>query len=386
MSEVALRTYLAEPGRLRYRRIAFLLGAGASYDHGYPLVREFLSPQYFRWLCDQCAALPAGYGSPDVMFQDFLAAVERYRAISEDFEQVLSTVYARRGTYAELLDFVYRALATAYEITLSSEMSSTVEYLGLAAMMLEHPAAGDITIVTFNYDTGIEDALSSMSRLVAGRIPAERLFFNYGFRQPVQSAVSPHILNLATNLPNVYPAGRVHVLKPHGSINMMLCPACAAVIYFPFQTLTRGPAEPLKEACPACSGGPLQRLIVPPGKRKQMPPALAQLWQAAESALATSDIVVITGYSMPEYDVEARDLIGRALRGKTVLLVDPRPSQDAVGFLRTIPGAAVEILEVTTTAFLRSEMDRYDPRFRPALAPGCMPVYLDRHLLQGHPR
>ena len=54
--------HLAEPRRLRYRRGALLLGAGASYDHGYPLVGDFLSDHYYRWLFDQCAALPASFG------------------------------------------------------------------------------------------------------------------------------------------------------------------------------------------------------------------------------------------------------------------------------------------------------------------------------------
>ena len=125
----AVITYLVEPDRLRFRRIVFVLGAGASYDHGYPLVREFLSSQYFRWLCDQCAGMPAGYGDQKDMLEEFLAAVDRYRLVAADFERVLSALYPNPTAYAKAVDFVYRALATAYEITQSNNLGSTAEHL-----------------------------------------------------------------------------------------------------------------------------------------------------------------------------------------------------------------------------------------------------------------
>ena len=95
--------HLAEPRRLPYRRVALLLGAGASYDHGYPLVGEFLSDHYYRWLFDQCAALPASFG--EAKLDDFLTGVGRYRAIANDFEELLSRVYGQPELYAELLEF-----------------------------------------------------------------------------------------------------------------------------------------------------------------------------------------------------------------------------------------------------------------------------------------
>ena len=235
---------------------------------------------------------------------------------------------------------------------LYSQLGSTSEYLGLATMMLEHPEEGNVAVVTFNYDTSVEEAISIISTLMAEHWPAERLFFNYGIRHPVQSASPANVLNWASRLPNTFPAGRISILKPHGSANLLHCSACAAVVYFPFQALAAGPADPYKGLCPACSAGPLERLIVPPGKRKQMPPALEHVWQASESALESSDLVVIAGYSMQAYDTEARDLIGSTLRGKAVLFVDPKPSPDAVAFLRGISGTSVEVLSTTATLFL----------------------------------
>ncbi len=303
-----------------------------------------------------------------------------------NFEQVLSALYRNRAAYAEAVNFVYRTLATVYEITQSSELGSTAEHLGLATLMLEHPEEGGVSVVTFNYDMAVEDAICGLSRLAAGQLPAGCLFFRYGFRQRVLSAVPPETMNLATT-PNTYPDGRVTVLKLHGSINLLSCPSCDALAYFPFQVLTHGPADYLKASCPCCHrGGPPEPLIVPPGERKELPPALEELWQAAESMLESSSVVVIAGYSMPEYDKEARRFLRQTLQCKQVILVDPQPSEDAIGFLRKIPGVQVDVLAMTATAFLRNEVNRYNPRLLPKLAPDCAPVYLDRHLMQDLPR
>jgi NAD-dependent SIR2 family protein deacetylase len=376
--------YLAETRRLRYERIVLLLGAGASYDHGYPLVGEFLSPQYYRWLFDECAAMPASFG--DAKLDYFLAAIDRYRGVASNFEEVLSQVYGQEEPYAELVEFVCRTLHLGYELKLYSQVGSTAEFLGLASMILEHRAEGDVAVVTFNYDTSVEEALSAVSDMLASRWAKDRLFFNYGFRQPVQSTVPADLLNWASRLPNKYPAGRVSILKPHGSANLLHCEACGATVYFPFQALARGLADPFAERCPTCSAPRLQRLIVPPGKRKQIPPALEQVWLAAEAALASADFVVIAGYSMPAYDIEARELVGRTLHGKGVLYVDPTPSADAVAFLRGIPGARVEVMAATATAFLQSELDRYDTRLRSTFEPLCSIEYLYPELREGHPR
>jgi NAD-dependent SIR2 family protein deacetylase len=377
-------TYLAGPRKLRSRRVALVLGAGASYDHGYPLVGEFLSEQYYRWLFDQCAAIPGSFGEAQLEY--FVAGVSRYRTIADNFEEVLSRVYGQPEPYAELVEFVCRTLHLAYEPKLYSQLGSTAEYLGLATMMLEHPAGGDVAVVTFNYDTSVEEAISSVSTLTAKRWPAERLFFNYGFRQPVQSAAAENIVNWASRLPGTYPAGRISILKPHGSANLLHCSACGAVAYFPFQALGPGPADSYNKQCPVCTADSLARLIVPPGKRKQIPLALEQVWQAAESALESSELVVIAGYSVPAYDTEARDLMGRTLRDKRVVYVDLKPSPDTVAFLHGISGTSVEILTTTASSFLRSEVDRYDPRIRPTFEPLCATAYLYPELLEGHPR
>src|SRR5215831_13415060 len=93
--------------RFRHRNVVFFLGAGASYDHGYPLVGEFLSSRYLTWLCDQCEGLPAGAASMLPDNRDALSyALDEAKAFSKtstNFEEVLST-YFEGDSYKRVLD------------------------------------------------------------------------------------------------------------------------------------------------------------------------------------------------------------------------------------------------------------------------------------------
>ena len=71
---------------------------------------------------------------------------------------------------------------------LYSQLGSTSEYLGLATMMLEHPEEGNVAVVTFNYDTSVEEAISIISTLMAEHWPAGATFLQLWNPTPFQSA------------------------------------------------------------------------------------------------------------------------------------------------------------------------------------------------------
>lgn len=156
-----MSAYLSQaPGVLKVRNIVFLLGAGASYDHGYPLVREFVSPKYLAWLHDQWIGLPG-------VFTDWpqrRAEAEEFRKISENFEEVLSTAFETPDLYKRVLDYAWWLFGTAADIAHSSDFITTAEYYGLAGLLVELNHAGRCSVVSFNYDTAVEDAVSSLSR------------------------------------------------------------------------------------------------------------------------------------------------------------------------------------------------------------------------------
>jgi NAD-dependent SIR2 family protein deacetylase len=380
-----MHAYLSvAPGFLRPQNVLFVLGAGASYDHGYPLVGEFLNTKYLTWLCDQCAGMPAGLGDP----ASRVAEAEQFRKISENFEELLSTAFETSAFYKRVLDYAYWLLGTAWEIDHSRTFGTTAEYFGLATLMIDLSRSGQCSVITFNYDTAVEDALSSVSRILARRgTPNELLYFNYGYEKAVLSVFPERMIDFSgSGLPASYPNGRVPVIKLHGSVTTLACGKCGAVHYLPIDTLSPDRAELFVKPCKSCGESSLQLLMVPPGKRKKIPIALDQLWTKAQSELASSALVIIAGYSMPEYDVEARSMLQTALRNKDVLLVDPAPNASAIEFLRNTAKVNLSVIRETTAAFLRQELSACVPGLVDKIADGCAPIYMYREKMAGHPR
>lgn len=384
----AMQAYLSvAPGLLRAQNVLFMLGAGASYDHGYPLVGEFLSTKYLNWLCDQCAGMPAGQGDPAPR----LAEAEQFRKTSENFEEVLSAAFETSAFYKRVLDYAHWLLGTVWEIDhCRSQLHTTVEYFGLATLMFEISHAAQCSVITFNYDTAVEDALSVFGRLLALKgAPKESLYFNYGFEQPVLNVLPERtITEFISDLPRSYPNGRVPVLKLHGSVTTLICGKCGTVHYLPMDALSPSRAGRALNAnsCKSCGDRSLQPLMVPPGKRKKIPIALDQLWTKAQGELASSALVVIAGYSMPEYDVEARSMLQSALRNKNVLLIDPAPNASAIEFLSKTAKVNLSVIRQTTAAFLRQELSVFAPWLVDKYAEMCAPVYLYSEKMVGHCR
>jgi hypothetical protein len=155
--------------------------------------------------------------------------------------------------------------------------------------------------------------------------------------------------------------------------------------YFPMDTLLD--AKPYaNKPCQSCGDTSLQPLLVPPGKRKKIPIALDQLWSRAQDELASTALVVIAGYSMPEYDGEARSMLQTALRNKDVLLVDPAPNASAIEFLSNTAKVNLCVIRQTTAAFLRQELSVFVPGLVDKVAEACAPIYLYGERMAGHPR
>jgi NAD-dependent SIR2 family protein deacetylase len=390
--------YLTDKHRFRYRNVVFLLGAGASYDHGYPLVGEFLSPKYLRWLCDQCAGLGAGAGamlpegSDELSYA--LSEAEAFKQLSDHFEEVLSKSFdGPPPAYDRVLAYTNWVLASAWSMVHSSELMSTAEYMGLAIMLLDLNQTGNSCVITFNYDTSAEDAISSCSSALADGSSEESLFFNYGFEDRIWDLWPKHHLNFSTTiLPHTYPDSGVLVLKLHGSVNLLACRQCSALHYSSLEALSHRfmfqSRDLLDEvhACKVCGGRPLNLLLVPPGKRKRPGEVLKQLWRTAAERLSAADLVVLGGYSVPAYDEEARLLLQTNLKGKDVLLVDPFPGQQTIDFLRTEARSTLRVLRQGFSEFLRYEINTYNPNFLDKVEEHCRPLYLYPERLQGHPR
>ena len=88
-----------------------------------------------------------------------------------------------------------------------------------------------------------------------------------------------------------------------------------------------------------------QILVVPPIPEKLMPPELYNVWQSAEEHLANSDVWLVCGYSLPEYDEALREFFSRTAkhsRAKHLIICDPE-AEAVAGRWRDVFEVAPEV-------------------------------------------
>ena len=244
------------------------------------------------------------------------------------------------------------------------------------------------TVLTFNYDTLIDEALFESGKLThsaygvdfAGVIKEMTPGEDHSFGKA-------HYGILAD-----YQESPVQLLKLHGSLNWVKCPVCdssyldvgtegmAFMIrlrrYFEWliKHLANSDKNPrvadwLREVdpvvlhfeCPRCGGRPLQRVIIPPTLHKSFTKNIFQLqWYRAAKSLAPGiqgkakedyDLIVI-GYSLPQTDYFSRLLFSLSREPRSITLVSP--TNDRVGVFQSAFGGLVLPRHVHPDEFFES--------------------------------
>jgi hypothetical protein len=183
------------------------------------------------------------------------------------------------------------------------------------------------TIITLNYDTGIEDS---------DILPVSRGVNQVFFGQVVNPLKVEELRD-----------GDFSLIKLHGSVDYMTCgnPDCPtrSVLYYETQTRDRS-------FCPAC-GSDFQSTIIPPGANKALIryPALTVLARIAEEALLRCERLVLWGYSCPPTDHHIAWLLrfaAKAHRGVKlipVIVIDPNYLEVQMNLKRVLtPGGTVQ--------------------------------------------
>lgn len=162
------------------------------------------------------------------------------------------------------------------------------------AALREYPCVlGDVTredtVITFNYDLGIETYGSRKGR--------ESLMWHMADNaNGVLCDTRPPNLEFGSKTP----AGENLLLKLHGSTNYRVCSYPECTTQLSICDPWRGQADGM---CPVC-GADLERVIVPPSMLKPFRkyPRLALLWRLAGAALNRAYRIVIWGFSCPMTD------------------------------------------------------------------------------------
>lgn len=149
-----------------------------------------------------------------------------------------------------------------------------------------------ITVLTTNWDICIERALRPYpTRYSPG--------FHYGLGQEVLTGAHVHPMNREYRA-NPHISGTIPLLKLHGSLSWAVQSDDVLVKYGDLRPALR-------------QKGQKRIALVPPIEEKFIPIWLRGLWEQARTALSTASIVLVVGYSFPEYDLQIWDLFRSGL-------------------------------------------------------------------------
>jgi hypothetical protein len=321
----------------------YILGAGFSYDGGLPLITGFLERMgdSIAWLHDNQRTSEAEAIEQVFDFR-LKAAGTAYRSNIdvENIEELFSLASASEGeshtdyvtkAIAATLDFaqrtsppseaylnakVVRDLPQRWRMLNQEEGANSGGYTH--ACPLYHLYSGVLsgyfcdqspnmrnTIITFNYDTLVEDALSDLG------VP-----FHYG--------LSSTSANLETEakcvLSDQASANTIPILKLHGSINWSV----------PNSHNERVDVHGSYGDLRARNG---RVLLLPPTWRKAFGGHLMGIWETALRSISEATRIIIIGFSMPPTDTHFKYLIASGLRDnislRKLIFVNPGFRQES---------------------------------------------------------
>jgi hypothetical protein len=296
----------------------YILGAGFSYNAGLPLMSNFLTVmrESMDWL--EQSQRPE-ITAIDEVFEFRLrasGAAYRTKVDVENIEELFSLASASEN------ELVARAIPSAIAATLEyaeqrtsyiplswqdppnfTQTTTTTKrvpiydvYAGLISGRFCRSAIGEMrnTVITFNYDTLLENSLAAL------QIPFDYYIPNAHLHDSARA-----ILQDQTALP---------VLKLHGSVNwgIQITQDSPSTIYGTYRDLRDVGDKPL---------------LVPPTWRKSFGGVLIKVWEEALKALKEATRIVIVGFSIPPTDTHFKYLLSAGLRDnislRNIIFVNP---------------------------------------------------------------
>lgn len=296
-------------------KTAIFLGAGASKSEGAPLQGE-LFKQYFSMVKTDTKFTEMkrelnnffkeiffintdlnNDGFPT--FEEVLGVIEQAIARNEtlknyELDNISSNINKLRKTRLNII------LSMAYIIHENLKTYNKLHEL-MCKKLSKFFLIKDVLFLTTNYDILIDNALM---KLLDTRY---NLSVDYGIE--------------LTNFNNPYDWRRptpnsVLLLKLHGSLNWLFCPACNTVTLTPKEkgVVTRllyGMYDSEKSKCPDCENTYVP-LIIPPSFFKDMSNYyIGTIWNKAEQELRKVEHIIFCGYSFPDADIHIKYLLKR---------------------------------------------------------------------------
>jgi hypothetical protein len=288
----------------RFSMTTFVLGAGASLHAGYPLAAG-LGNRLTDWLAENPNEVNELYGSN-------LRSLRELYGDLNDLEQILTEIQeCPPDSIASTMDDIGRRYAIRNMRLMIPEYfrSLRVRPSRLYEKFARTKVRPDDVVITFNYDVALERELKKAELWEIGD--------GYGFSLGIEAI----------------PFSPVRVFKLHGSCNWLeipfqgmtgffqssLPPLGSRPIILPAEFEFLGYPDGVSDPeTPSGAAGAYPAIVLPTlNKRfyentsygRELESFWSSLWTHAETALRSSDRIVILGYSMPRADEKARELL-----------------------------------------------------------------------------
>lgn len=281
--------------------ITVILGAGFSYIGGFPLASELFNE------------------SPEV------DRIVRQRLVGRVIRQWRLWQESTGGTPEQYLAFLHQKndrnwLDALWFVGLVIALKvGRVEFVGMKPTITRHnldrttqiPSIEDfwsiifrrtfdVSVITTNYDILPERGLRMMPR---PRVHRPGFHYGNGVEELAGGGYPSY-----SHIQKSKISGSVPLYKLHGSISWSFRSGCL-IRYHDCRSAIRGDAA-----------------IVAPMTSKVIPHYLKVTWHQAANALASSNIWIVVGYSLPDYDKAVRDLLSENGKHKPQIhIFDPNP-------------------------------------------------------------
>ncbi|MDR4496345.1 MAG: hypothetical protein MRK02_00175 [Candidatus Scalindua sp.] len=329
------KSYSKEKEGLSYQKTVYVLGAGFSYDGGFPLQSHILN----RIL------------DSSVHAEDIIATTDRFFLSKEPLKQFLDKVFhfsknpsledvftlldqtiARReyclgyswSDLDQIRDTLKRAILTTLHFSLDNlkdKQKLFYEKLGLHFIFRRLKDKIDkqtFSIISLNWDPLVEESIYwNIANLKSERlVDVDFCCFSNPFGEN-----SRHTASILQKSKGIY---NIKILKLHGSTNWLLCPNCNRLYTGIGSETDIWNLYCASQECPHC----IKKLnIAEDDKKPILEPFLItptftkvfdnnhiqMIWHNAHVELSEADKIVFIGYSLPEADYHFRTLLRRAV-------------------------------------------------------------------------
>ena len=343
------------------RKTVYIIGAGYSYDAGYPLQTDIL-----KKVLDYKFSILSGRNEKafDRLSNIFLPAKESYKYMPEqgaytyippshttlieflnrvfssnsnssleDIFTLLDQSIAKR-TYClgypwsdlEMIRTIFQRAILIIFHNMAEMSKNEITYRSIAAYLLRQRISsgkrGDpFSIISLNWDSLIEDSIYWCLMKVKGYKISDVDYCTYTF--PLTNS-SKHVTSIIQRAKGI---NNIKILKLHGSTNWLLCPNCNRLYTGLGSKENVWDLYVEERFCEKCATNKwniqdkppiLEPFFITPTYTKVFDNThLQSVWDNAYIELSEADRIVFIGYSLPDADYHFRTLLHRSIASNT---------------------------------------------------------------------